>query len=91
MPAIRVVVRGRVQGVGFRAFALRRALTMGIWGEVVNDRDGSVQAIAEHDSPEVLAAFVEALREGPGRVDSVTTEVVPTHEYRDFTIGYFLD
>ncbi len=40
-------VRGRVQGVGFRYSALRRAMDLGLTGWVANGMDGSVRCIAE--------------------------------------------
>ena len=59
-----VVVRGRVQGVGYRAWAERAALSRGLTGWVRNRRDGSVEAvfIGEEDA---VAAMVEACRAGP--------------------------
>lgn len=67
------VVRGRVQGVGFRYFVLSLAHEHGLDGEVWNARDGSVQIVASHPDSDVLASFEEALHSGPGRVSSVTS------------------
>ena len=61
MATIRVVVTGLVQRVGFRAFVQRAALSMGIRGEVWNRFDGTVEAIAQHDSLTVLSGFVERI------------------------------
>ena len=61
---LEAVVRGRVQGVGFRYFALREGERLGLTGWVANEYDGSVRCVAE-GSPEALDAFLEALREGP--------------------------
>ena len=64
MFAVRVVVSGRVQGVGYRAFVARRAQELGLGGWVRNRPDGSVEA--EAAGPEdALRAFVTALRAGP--------------------------
>jgi len=57
-------VRGRVQGVGFRYFAVRRALELGLVGWVANAADGTVHCVAE-GSPDALDAFEAALRSGP--------------------------
>ena len=59
-----VVVRGRVQGVGYRAWTERAALSRGLTGWVRNRRDGSVEAvfIGEEDA---VAAMVGACRGGP--------------------------
>lgn len=75
-PARRVeaVVRGRVQGVGFRFFVLQEAAVLGLGGWVANERDGSVRCVAEGPS-EALETLVDELRRGPAgaRVDAVTT------------------
>jgi acylphosphatase len=59
-----VIVRGRVQGVGYRAWAERAALTRGLTGWVRNRRDGSVEAVFIGDE-DAIAAMVEACRSGP--------------------------
>lgn len=64
MTAIRFVVRGRVQGVGYRRFAVAAAQRLGIGGRVRNAADGTVQGTAEGDDA-ALAAFAAALRQGP--------------------------
>jgi acylphosphatase len=59
-----VIVRGRVQGVGYRAFVEHEALAQGIEGWVLNRRDGSVEAVFA-GAPEKLEAMIEACRRGP--------------------------
>ncbi len=75
MRALRVVVTGRVQGVGFRAFVVLRAREQALAGWVRNWPDGSVEVEA-HGSPGALEAFVEALREAPrhARVEHAVVE-----------------
>ena len=65
-----ISVRGRVQGVGFRAFVEGEALARGLQGWVRNRRDGSVEAVFMGEAATV-AAIVEACRRGPfgARVD----------------------
>ena len=72
MRAVHVVVTGRVQGVGFRAFVLRRAAEHPLAGWVRNRPDGDVECEA-HGPPGALERFVEALRAGPvsARVERV--------------------
>jgi acylphosphatase len=60
----RVVVRGRVQGVAFRAHASERARVLGVRGWVRNRPDGSVEAVFE-GTPEAVRNAVEACRRGP--------------------------
>ncbi len=65
-PTEAAVVRiyGRVQGVGFRAALRRKAVSLGVAGEVRNVPDGSVEAILEGDSA-ALQALVEWCWVGP--------------------------
>lgn len=64
MRTVRILVSGRVQGVGFRAFAVREAERIGIHGWVRNLPDGRVEALARGE-PASLEAFLSALRRGP--------------------------
>ncbi len=78
----RVVVRGRVQGVGYRAWLARRADEAGLAGWVRNRPDGTVEAELEGDAP-VVDALVARCREGPtlARVAALAVaEVAPTGE-----------
>ena len=59
-----VVVRGRVQGVGYRAFVEDEAYGRGLHGWVRNRRDGSVEAVFAGPRPAV-EAMIEACRRGP--------------------------
>jgi acylphosphatase len=67
-----VVVRGRVQGVGYRAWMEITALERGIEGWVRNRRDGSVEALFI-GAKEDVAAIIEDCRSGPpgARVDAL--------------------
>jgi acylphosphatase len=70
-----VVVRGRVQGVGYRMWAEDLAERLGLEGWVRNRRDGSVEAVFAGPEQAVLAA-IEACRNGPrgARVAAVDVE-----------------
>jgi acylphosphatase len=70
--ARRFLVRGRVQGVGFRWFVEREAHMLGIAGWVRNNHDGSVEVLAQ-GTRDQLSGLHSRLREGPraARVDSV--------------------
>jgi len=64
MHRLHAVVRGRVQGVGFRYFVMREAKALGLSGWVRNQDDGSVEVEAEgRRNP--LEMLVERLRRGP--------------------------
>jgi acylphosphatase len=72
MLARRFIVRGRVQGVGFRWFVEREAHILGIAGWVRNNHDGSVEVLAQ-GTRDQLTGLHGRLREGPraARVDTV--------------------
>ena len=61
---LEAIVRGRVQGVGFRVFVVRRARALGLTGWVANEPRGHVRCVAEGPRVE-LDALLETLRDGP--------------------------
>jgi DNA ligase D-like protein (predicted 3'-phosphoesterase) len=85
--AVRAVVRGEVQGIGYRDGALRRAHRLGVMGWVRNAPDGSVLVHAEgpEQAVEELVAF---LRDGPraARVIDVEIESVKVEGHEQFAI-----
>jgi acylphosphatase len=88
--ARRFVVKGRVQGVGYRYFAIRAAAECCVVGTVRNLPDGSVEAIAE-GSDDAVAEFRNELARGPSyaHVTSVVeTKLEPTGRYRGFDVVY---
>ena len=69
-----IVVRGRVQGVGFRYSTMKRAAQLGLTGWVRNQTDGSVEVLAQgpNDAVTHLASFLE---EGPPGATVTAIEV----------------
>jgi acylphosphatase len=63
-----VVVRGRVQGVFFRAETERRARSLGLAGWVRNNPDGTVEAVFEGDRARV-ESMLDWSRRGPALAD----------------------
>jgi acylphosphatase len=87
MSSARFLVRGKVQGVFFRASARNQALRLGLHGHARNLSDGSVEVVAKgHD--DALQELEQWLREGPpaARVD----EVVRSHHDGDVQSGFFV-
>lgn len=72
MNAARFLVRGRVQGVAFRAHARAEALALGLRGHAVNLADGGVEVLAVGEA-DALDAFARWLQHGPppARVEAV--------------------
>lgn len=85
---LEATVRGRVQGVGYRFFVVRRAQELGLTGWVANAADGSVQLVAE-GAPAALDRFAEELRQGPigAIVDALDAVRMPaTGRFTGFSI-----
>jgi acylphosphatase len=72
---LHAVVRGDVQGVGFRYFVQRRAHQLGLNGWVRNNDDGTVELVAE-GARDQLEKLKQAVEEGPrmARVDRVDAQ-----------------
>jgi acylphosphatase len=71
----RVTIRGRVQGVGYRAFVEHQAMALRLGGWVRNRRDGSVEALFAGPA-DVVSGMVALCRRGPSyaRVDTLEEE-----------------
>jgi acylphosphatase len=68
----RVVIRGRVQGVGYRAWTEVTALERGLEGWVRNRRDGAVEAVFGGSENDVAAMIAQCRRGPPGAwVDAI--------------------
>jgi len=76
-----LVIRGRVQGVGYRAFVEDAAFDRGLAGWVRNRRSGEVEAVFA-GSPAAIDAVVQACRRGPpgARVDGIDEREATTEE-----------
>jgi len=88
--AKRLVVSGRVQGVGFRYFVLRAAEPLGITGYVRNLRDGRVEIVAQGTAMDIRTLAMDVLA-GPrhGRVDDIDkTDIPVSGDYDGFGIRY---
>jgi DNA ligase D-like protein (predicted 3'-phosphoesterase) len=85
--AIRAVVRGGVQGVGFREAAVRRAHETGALGWVRNTEDGSVEVHAEGPE-EAVDVLLEFLGEGPpaAKVEDVEIEPAKVEGHEQFAV-----
>ena len=78
-----IVVRGRVQGVGYRAFVEEEALALGLEGWVRNCRDGTVEALFAGEAT-VIETMIETCRRGPyaARVAQIDQRVGSPADFR---------
>jgi acylphosphatase len=84
--ARRLVISGRVQGVGYRDWTVATARALGLDGWVRNRRDGGVEALVAGDAT-AIASLVAACRRGPplARVDRIDSEPVALPAQTGFT------
>lgn len=87
MTAVHVIVEGRVQGVGFRAWVVREAKAKGLAGWVRNRADGSVEAVFSGED-QAVRAMVEACGQGPrlAVVRAVKTAIHPEENWTEFSV-----
>jgi acylphosphatase len=73
---VKVIIRGRVQGVGFRDWIERQARQAGLSGYVRNRREGTVELVIAGSEAQV-AAMLEQCRKGPRLAAVRELEVLP--------------
>jgi acylphosphatase len=85
--ALHAVITGRVQGVGYRAWAANRATQMGLKGWVRNRRDGSVEVVIKGEEQAVVRMLDDCWR-GPrsAAVRDVVATSVPDEGWQDFSV-----
>jgi acylphosphatase len=86
----RLTITGIVQGVGFRAYTLRQARILGVYGYVRNLASGGVEIVAE-GSEDAIERLIQWARKGPplSRVEDVKIEIAePTEDHSDFSIWH---
>ncbi len=88
---LRIIVKGRVQGVGYRWFTRQAARELGITGFVRNLMNGDVEVVAQGEE-EVLNQFIQELRQGPAfaYVTDLKTEELdlPEDKYKSFEVAF---
>lgn len=84
---VHIVVKGYVQGVGFRFYTIRYADKLNINGTVRNRYDGSVEIYAEGDERDINS-FIEVIKRGPG---SAIIREVKIEEYKKSKGFYTFD
>lgn len=82
----RLMITGRVQGIGYRNWTIGTAQALGVTGWVRNVRDVGVEIVASGDE-EALDALVEACHRGPrlARVEHVDVTPTDAINWKGFT------
>lgn len=90
MKQLHAIVKGKVQGVWFRAWTQDMARDMGLKGWVRNLPEGHVETVAQGDQ-ETLERFLESLHDGPplARVAEIDTNWTAADEkFTNFSVKY---
>jgi len=87
MKAVKVIIYGKVQGVGFRNFVFLHAKKLNIRGYVKNNPDGTVEAVFDGDEDNINK-MIELCKRGPerARVDKIDIKDIEINNYQDFKI-----
>jgi acylphosphatase len=88
--ACQILVKGNVQGVGYRYFAMREAAQLGVNGYVKNLANGTVEVVVEGER-DLIEYFTRILKEGPsfGRVDNLEVKEMPyQNKYNNFSVEF---
>ena len=88
MEGWKMLVSGRVQGVGFRAFVRAAAVAENVTGAAINLADGRVE-VRLYGAPEAVERVRRAAAAGPpgARVTGIASEPAPGSAPEDFTVG----
>ncbi len=78
-PTVCLLISGRVQGVGYRMWAVAVARRLGLTGWVRNLTDGTVEALA-HGQSDAVTAFAQACHEGPAGYGVTSVDVKPSEK-----------
>jgi acylphosphatase len=83
-----IIVKGLVQGVGFRYFVYTRATRIGVTGYVKNNLDGSVEINVEGERS-LIEALINEVKVGPRSAQVTDVRIQwkePQHQYKEFDI-----
>ncbi len=88
MPTLHLLIKGKVQGVFYRATAKKIAEELGVKGWIKNTKDNNVESIIS-GGEEQVQQFIEWCKKGPARaeVNEVIATVVDDKSFNDFKIA----
>jgi acylphosphatase len=87
MPTVHLIIKGKVQGVFFRASARDQARNIGVTGWVKNTAEGNVEAVVSGEENKVRS-FIEWCRKGPDEAVVTNVDIIKSteEEFKDFKI-----
>ena len=86
MQKVKIIAQGRVQGVGFRWGVYALALEIGgITGRVWNNDDGTVGILAQAETSQQMAKFIQEIRKGPTPFSKVSYLDVNLANFENFS------
>lgn len=88
MPTLHLLIKGKVQGVFYRATAKKIAEELGVKGWIKNTKDNNVESIIS-GGEEQVQQFIEWCKKGPARaeVNGIIATVVDDKSFNDFKIA----
>lgn len=88
MTSLKILISGKVQGVGFRYYLQNQAKVLGLSGWVRNLPNGQVEVLIQGQNRIDIAAFRDYCKIGPprARVDSCQSNEIVSEEYSNFSI-----
>lgn len=88
MRCVHLLIKGKVQGVYYRASAKSKADALDIYGWIKNTAEGNVEAVA-YGKPDNVMKFINWCMQGPVRADVeevITEEIEPAQAYETFEV-----
>lgn len=88
MRCVHLLIKGKVQGVYYRASAKSKADALDIYGWIKNTAEGNVEAVA-YGKPDNVMNFINWCRQGPVRADVeevITEEIEPVQSFETFEV-----
>jgi len=92
MKSLKLIIKGKVQGVFYRATAFELATKLNLKGFAMNLPDGNVQIEVEGEAG-AIEEFISWCRKGPemARVDEVEIITQEIKDYKSFSVKYYYD
>ena len=85
MRTLKIIITGRVQGVGFRFFLRQKAQLLDIKGYARNNSNGSLEVVAQSDNKDNLKNFLKECNRGPILASVSNVDISEEEDERAYT------